>query len=75
MSEFLSNNPFANLKKSHPARVYMEEASYIRELIVKINSIDIVNNYEEFLKVFEEFRLLPNAMQLLQSEDWDEMRR
>ena len=55
MSEFLSNNPFANLKKSHPARVYMEEAGYIRELIAKINTIAIVNDYDEFLKVFEEF--------------------
>ena len=40
------------LEKNHPVRVYLEENILIKELLHKINSIDINKDYETFFNVF-----------------------
>jgi DUF438 domain-containing protein len=44
---------YENLPQGHPVRVYLEENQLIRELIESINSLDIEQNYDEFLKLFD----------------------
>ena len=57
MSEFLteSNDEQNNtgLSDGHPVKVYMEENSLIQETINQINDINIVENFEQFLKLFD----------------------
>ncbi len=55
MSEFFSKNPYGSLEESHPVRIYLNEAEYIRELITKINSVDVIKESEKFSKLFEKF--------------------
>ncbi|MDY0232758.1 MAG: PAS domain-containing protein [Sulfurimonas sp.] len=45
-------NQFTNLPEGHPVRVYLEENQLIRGLMASINSIDIVNNPDEFKEKF-----------------------
>ncbi|NPA59086.1 MAG: DUF438 domain-containing protein [Epsilonproteobacteria bacterium] len=45
--------PFDNLPQGHPVRVYLEENQLIRSLIENINNIDLNQNYDEFLTLFE----------------------
>ena len=41
-----------NLPEGHPVRVYLEENQLIRGLMASINSINIVENNEEFKEKF-----------------------
>lgn len=52
MSEFLTQSNPSNLPEGHPLRVYLDENRLIRELISKINAINIEDNNEEFTKLF-----------------------
>jgi len=51
-------NPYVNLPEGHPARVYLEENMLIRGLISSINSIDILENFEEFEEKFKKLCLV-----------------
>ncbi len=55
MSEFFSKNPYDSLEESHPVKIYLKEAEYIRELISQINLVDVFKESEKFLKLFEKF--------------------
>ena len=57
MSEFLNNNS-TGLPEGHPVRVYMDENRLIIELIEKINDINIKDEREEFLKLFDKLCLI-----------------
>jgi len=52
MSEFL-NNAYIDMPKGHPVKVYMDENVLIREIIAQINSINIEQEYDKFLKLFD----------------------
>jgi hypothetical protein len=52
MSEFLIN-AYEDMPKGHPVKVYMDENSLIRELIKKINDLNISVQKEEFLELFD----------------------
>lgn len=47
-----------NLPEGHPVRVYLEENQLIRGLMASINSINLVDNYEEFKEKFEKLCLV-----------------
>ena len=55
MSEFFSKNPYDSLDESHPVRIYLKEAEYIRELISQIKLVDVVKESKKFLELFEKF--------------------
>lgn len=52
MSEFLQN-AYMDMSEGHPVKVYMDENALIRALISQICDLDIVSEYEEFLKLFD----------------------
>jgi DUF438 domain-containing protein len=56
MSEFLSNEE--ELPKGHPAQVYMDENILIKDIIQKINQINIKEEFEEFVKLFDKLCLI-----------------
>lgn len=58
MSEFLGQNPSSSLPEGHPIKVYLDENKLIRELIFKINSINIQEKNEEFTKLFAKLCLV-----------------
>ncbi|MCX6052876.1 MAG: PAS domain-containing protein [Campylobacterales bacterium] len=58
MSEFLGQSTSSSLPEGHPVRVYLDENQLIRELIFKINSINIEEKNEEFTKLFSKLCLV-----------------
>ncbi len=58
MSEFLGQNTSTSLPEGHPIKVYLDENKLIRELIFKINSINIEESSEEFIKLFAKLCLV-----------------
>ena len=58
MSEYLGQNSSSNLPEGHPIKVYLDENIFIRELIQKINAIDILDAKEEFTLLFDKLCLV-----------------
>ncbi len=58
MSEFLSEDSFSSLPDGHPAKVYMDENKLIKNIIKKINNINVKDEYEQFLIFFEQLCLI-----------------
>ncbi len=59
MSEFLNTNEDdTNLPAGHPVRVYMDENRLIQNIIENINSVNIQDNFEQFLIFFEQLCLI-----------------
>ncbi|MBU1659797.1 PAS domain-containing protein [bacterium] len=58
MSEFLGQNQSSGLPEGHPVKVYLDENQLIRELISKINRINIEEEKEAFTELFEKLCLV-----------------
>jgi len=61
MSEFLSNNTNEgeiDLPQGHPIRVYMDENRLIQNIIEQINNINIQDNFDGFVILFEQLCLI-----------------
>ncbi len=57
MSEFLTQyyrtSSEGELPEGHPVRVYLEENLFIRKIISEIRNIDIEENFDHFMELFE----------------------
>jgi DUF438 domain-containing protein len=55
MSEFLDQEHTTGLIAGHPCRVYYEENELTNNLIEKINNINIADDFDNFLTIWEQF--------------------
>ena len=55
MSEFLNEGHSTGLVAGHPCRVYYEENDLTRQLILQINDLNIKDDFDTFLSLWEKF--------------------
>ena len=58
MSEFLGQDRSSNMPEGHPVKVYLDENKLIRDIISKISKINIVDQDEEFTRLFDKLCLV-----------------
>ena len=58
MSEFLCKSNSFGLRNGHPIVVYMNENRLIQNIVEDINNINIKDNFEQFLVLFDKLCLI-----------------